>query len=365
VRDAVGRLIPAHVARAKREAIELSSRLIKGHGPTSQLTVDALFRLFEREVLPGHSPRHRTETERQLELWRTFLGPRFVVSRFGLREWNAFIRQRREGEIDARGQRVHDPKRRKPVGTRSVAKSLKVLRQALRFAASFRVPTGGFLLDSDPTRGLPIPSQANPKRPVADSERFQHLLEVADQVGMYDPDRHRTRSYLRELLILAEGTGRRIGAILALRWSDWEPDARPYGVLHWRAEHDKVGRDWATPVTREVQAALERLRKERLALGDGLILAAPGDADRAVTRHAVTSWLRRAEHLAGLEHLPGGAWHAFRRAWASKRKHLSVKDVAYAGGWKDTSTLLRCYQQPDPETIEQVVFGGRRLRMVR
>ena len=84
-----------------------------------------------------------------------------------------------------------------------------------------------------------------------------------------------------------------------------------------------------------------------------------------MTRYAATSWLRRAEWLAGLEHMPGGAWHAFRRAWASKRKHLSVTDVAHAGGWKDTATLLRCYQHPDPDTIEQVVLGGRELRMVR
>lgn len=365
VRDAAGKLIPAHISRAKREATELSSRLIQGEGPATQLTADALFRLFEREILPGHSPRHRAETERQLELWRTFLGPRFVVARLGLREWNALIRQRSEGEIDARGERVEDPEHRQPVGARSVARSLKVLRGACRFAARYRVPTGGFLLESDPTRGLPIPSEPNPKRPVADSERFGCLLEVADQVGMYGADGRRTRSYLRELLILAEGTGRRIGAILALRWSDWEPGEEPYGVLRWRAEHDKIGRDWATPVTQEVRRALERFRKERPALGDALIFAAPGKPGRSVTRYAATSWLRRAEWLAGLEHMPGGAWHAFRRAWASKRKHLSVTDVAYAGGWKDTATLLRCYQHPDPETIELVVLGAQHLRMVR
>ena len=76
-------------------------------------------------------------------------------------------------------------------------------------------------------------------------------------------------------------------------------------------------------------------------------------------------WLHVAERLAGLEPLKGGVWHPFRRAWATKRKHLSLKDVAYAGGWKDTSTLLRCYQQPDPETIEEVVLGSRVLNLAR
>jgi hypothetical protein len=32
-----------------------------------------------------------------------------------------------------------------------------------------------------------------------------------------------------------------------------------------------------------------------------------------------------------------------------------VKDVAAAGGWKDISTLIDCYQQPDDDTRRAVV----------
>jgi hypothetical protein len=32
-----------------------------------------------------------------------------------------------------------------------------------------------------------------------------------------------------------------------------------------------------------------------------------------------------------------------------------VKDVAAAGGWKDVTTLLECYQQPDADTLREVV----------
>ena len=76
-------------------------------------------------------------------------------------------------------------------------------------------------------------------------------------------------------------------------------------------------------------------------------------------------WLKKAEKLAGIEHVEGFGWHSFRRMWATKRKHLSLKDVAAAGGWKDTQTLQRCYQHADPETLEAVVLEGRRLRMTR
>ncbi len=63
--------------------------------------------------------------------------------------------------------------------------------------------------------------------------------------------------------------------------------------------------------------------------------------------------------MAEIEHVKGFGWHSFRRMWASKRKHLSVKDVAAAGGWTDTATLERCYQHADPHTLEEVVLVRR------
>ena len=45
----------------------------------------------------------------------------------------------------------------------------------------------------------------------------------------------------------------------------------------------------------------------------------------------------------------GILWHAFRRLWATERKTMPVKDVAAAGGWKDITTLIDCYGQPDEE----------------
>lgn len=44
----------------------------------------------------------------------------------------------------------------------------------------------------------------------------------------------------------------------------------------------------------------------------------------------------------------------FRRVWATERKDLPLKDVAAAGGWRDTTTLLR-YQQPDEATLRRVI----------
>lgn len=58
----------------------------------------------------------------------------------------------------------------------------------------------------------------------------------------------------------------------------------------------------------------------------------------------------------------GGLFHPYRRAWATARKGMSIKDVAAAGGWKSEAVLLRHYQQPDDETMLAVILGGAELR---
>src|SRR6266566_16103 len=77
-----------------------------------------------------------------------------------------------------------------------------------------------------------------------------------------------------------------------------------------------------------------------------------------VTRHLAAYWLKEAFERGKITKPKGGLWHMFRRAWATERKDLPLKDVAAAGGWRDTSTLLR-YQQPDDETLRAVVEFDR------
>jgi integrase len=196
-------------------------------------------------------------------------------------------------------------------------------------------------------------------------ERFRSLLKVADKVLVrvgYGKKATWVSSPLRELLILAEGTGRRIGAIVQLLWSDWLPDRGSYGAIRWRADSDKIGREWIAPVTPEVREALERWRRESPGVGDAPIFPEPNEPTRCLSPCLAAKWLRKAESMAGLEHQKGGLWHQFRRKWAMERKGFELSDVAYAGGWKETATLLGVYQKPDPETLERVVLQRRKLR---
>ncbi len=56
-----------------------------------------------------------------------------------------------------------------------------------------------------------------------------------------------------------------------------------------------------------------------------------------------------------MEKQKGSLWHAYRRKWATERKHLPDVDVAAAGGWSDTATLKLAYQQADEATMFRVV----------
>ena len=70
----------------------------------------------------------------------------------------------------------------------------------------------------------------------------------------------------------------------------------------------------------------------------------------------------KAEKLAEIPKQDGSLWHACRRKWATERKHLPDVDVAAAGGWKETTSLKRCYQQSAEATMLDVVLGGGELR---
>jgi hypothetical protein len=132
--------------------------------------------------------------------------------------------------------------------------------------------------------------------------------------------------------------------------------------IRWPGETDKEGREWWAPITVTVRAALDRVLRERPGLGAAYLFPSPTDPAQPITKDRASTWLIEAEALAELPKLEGGIWHPYRRKWATVRKHLPLTDVAAAGGWKSTETLLRCYQQPDEATMLRVVLGGGELR---
>jgi integrase len=162
-------------------------------------------------------------------------------------------------------------------------------------------------------------------------------------------------------LVLAEATGRRLGSVRQLRWEDIGFSS---GTIRWRAEADKKRREWVVPVPRSLLDELRGFQKRLGAVGGGWLFAAERNPEVPMDRHLFDKWLSIAEELAGLPKLEGGLWHPYRRKWATERKGHSLRDVAAAGGWQDVETLLKCYQQPDNETLLAVMSEERKLREV-
>ncbi|MBI4502917.1 MAG: tyrosine-type recombinase/integrase [Gemmatimonadetes bacterium] len=323
------------------------------------------------------------DDHRRAELWTRVLGAHTDVRRLSSAVWQRFIEDRRAGAIDARGERVplegqvigehpDGTVRRRPRRTvlaRAVEADCEWLVGVLAWAVNWR-DQGAYLLTENPARGLPIPRETQPRRPLATQDRFEALRAVSDQVQMeirWKGRRQRQRSYLRELLDLANGTGRRIGAICQLRSDDLRLDVKPHGAIRWPADTDKMGAAWFAPINAEVRRALDRIAVERLtgawAEADSpFLFPSPQRPGKPVSKDLAAAWLEEAETLAKLDHLPRGGFHMFRRKWATDRKALPVTDVAAAGGWKTPSIVTDIYQQADAETLQRVVDNDREGR---
>ncbi len=218
---------------------------------------------------------------------------------------------------------------------------------------------------ANPVRRYDIPTELNPMRPVASQDRYEATRAVSDEINMemrVNGRREGQRSYLSELLDIINGTGRRISAVCSLTFDDLKLHEGPSGSICWPADTDKMGHESTVPISPPVRAALDGVLAKRPGIGAAPLFPSPGDPTRLITRHLVDKWLRKAEKLAGLEPLKGSLWHAYRRKWATERKHPPGADVAAAGGWANGLTLLKVYQQPDPETMLKVVLGGGELR---
>ncbi len=246
----------------------------------------------------------------------------------------------------------------KPVRARSPQADLKLLSAALKWAMTIRVGTGR-LLTFNPLHGVRIISERNPKRPVSTWERFQKTREamraLAEQAST--ADERMTWVRIELLVVLLEATGRRIGSIRQLRWEDLDLQR---GEIHWRAEADKKGKEWFTPVGESLMGELKAFRRTLGALS-GWIFPAPDDPTQPIDIDTLKVLMLKAEQEAKLPKLDGGLFHPFRRKWATERKHLPLKDVAEAGGWKSPQVILTSYQHADRDTMLAVMNEPTKL----
>jgi integrase len=306
-----------------------------------KLTLSALFDMYM--VSAAHRAKKvptQREDEALLQRIVAFLGPERDVKSLSLSDVERYEAARRSGSNG-----------RRPVRPRTIGKELVALRTMLNWATREKGPTGEALLERNPLKGMRPPVEKNPLRPVETHDRYVRLMQIAAEVDWRLP----------LALALAESTGQRIGSIMSVRRGDVDLDRLPYGRILFRAENQKTGFEHWVPLSEECRQHLLAHLRRIPAEADAWLFPAERNARDAVSVWVISTSLRRAYQRAGLETLRGGLWHPWRRKWATERKDMPLRDVAAAGGWRDPTTLLKCYQQPDEETMRRVVLEAPKL----
>lgn len=333
--------------RAKQQADEVATRLGKPDAPSpTELTLGELFDIYLREVTPQKSEGKQAHDRRAIALLSDCFGRKRKVRSLSARDIGYYVRERACGRLRPPGG-YH----RGPVGNRVIEYDLRFLHAVLNWATVAGDGRGGVLLERNTLKGVPLPKEESPERPILRQEEYEALLAVAPRV-----------SWQYELaLILANETGHRINALARLRWSDID---LVHGRIRWRAENDKIGFEHVTILSPAAVAALEKIRACEPAIGDAWVFPSPTDPSQPCSRHLFRDWWQRGEKLAGLSPVAPRGYHSLRRKFATELKHEPLKDVCYLGGWKDAQTVLKCYQQPDEGTMRAVLDRRSVLRAV-
>ena len=348
---------------ADRMTVQLRDGEVETEIVARKLTLEDVFLQYSEHRTPLKSDCTQRDDERRVELFLRVLGKTREPAAVTRSDWERFIKARSSGAIDPRGQPVPSAHRR-PVRNRTVEADLGWLKAVFAWAMNWQLENGRYVLAENPVRGFSLPKERNPRRAVATQDRFEAIRAVSDHVTMEDVtsgSRKWRRSYLSELLDIANGTGRRISAICQLRYEDLLLAEGAYGSIRWPAEADKMGFETTVPIGPDVRGAIDRVLAERPGIGRVFLFPSPLVPGAPLRYELAGEWLVKAESLAGVEKQDGALWHAYRRKWATERKHLPDVDVAAAGGWRSVRTL-DLYQRPDANNLLRVVLEAGELR---
>ena len=304
------------------------------------LTLGGLFDIYGEEVTPTKGWKARRHDRAAMGMFLGFFGRDRHPATLSRRDWDGFIRARREGRVGASGR---------PVSDRTVEYDLKLLIAVFNWASKSRDEHGCLLLEANPLRGLKTPREKNPTRVVLSEGEYQALFRASREMDWR----------FHVALVLAHETGHRIGAIRHLRWTDIDLEA---GVIRWRAEHEKTGYEHRTPVTDEALTVLGEARRKTLGSGDAPVLPAPRNPAKCVSAERVRIWWNKGQRLAGLEPKRGRGWHSLRRKFASDLMNQPLKVLCQLGGWKTPHTVLECYQRADAGQLRKALDSRRRDR---
>ena len=229
-------------------------------------------------------------------------GPQRDVAGIRLEDVDAFKARRREDGI------AHSQVRRQ----------IGFLRQLLNWAegrelvSRNRLRAYRYVIPKDEREALP-----------AEYARAE-LLRIAAELAA--PRHWRARG----VITLCGTLGARINAVLHLRWEDVDLDAV---TVTWQAAWDKLGDTRTQPLTPMAKAALIEAHGQRHET-EPWVFWAVRVKGRPYHYNSVAHHLGEAEKRAGVEHIPGRAFHGLRRMVVG-----DIGDLRDAGAWVGQKSL--------------------------
>ncbi len=344
---------------AERLGRELLAELVRGTPVrrTEVVTLGELWERYRREATSflDNAERSQSDASSRADILLGHFDEGHDVRALTAHDVETYTAKRLAGGIATRSGRTTGP-----VRARSAQADLVLLQSMLHWATTVRTQDGHRWLKENPLRGVRRIREQDPQRPIATWDRYIRTRRAMQELReSAETEQERFRWLKIELaLVLADATGRRIGSIRQLRWEDFDFQR---STVRWRAEADKKRREAIVPLPDNLLAEIKDFQRQLGTVG-GWVFVRESDGTQPMDRHLFNKWLRLAEKKAGVAKLKGGLWHPYRRKWATERKHLPLKDVAAAGGWKDTDTLLTCYQLPDNDTLLAVMSVEHKVR---
>jgi integrase len=325
-------------AAGKAAADSLAAELRKtGRVRLADVTLKQLFDSYEREVTPSKGVSAQSHDRRARRLFEACWGDA-VVKDLDRRDWDRFIRLRRAGNLRAPG----DSRPAIGVRNRVIEQDLRFLLAVCNWAERVRLD-GRPLLERNPFKGLPVPTERNPDRPIVSDEELSKLRQAAKQLG---PE-------VELYLTLVQETGHRCSAVGLLRWSDIDLES---GQIAWREDRGNKGFEHTAPLSETATEALRATRRAIPRIGDGWVFPSPTDPSQPIRRDLLRDWWQKLERLSGIDRVPGRGWHSLRRKFATDLKGIPMSDLQALGGWRDHNTILKCYIRPDEATMRKALI---------
>jgi integrase len=322
----------------RRQADDLAAQLAGVSGaPRQRMSLAQLFSAYLQEKSPNKAAGTRSHDRRALGLIQQVIGAGKDPLELTHRDAEAYVKARKH-----MGDRRQGRRNGQALGSRGIEQDVKLFQAVLNWAVS------ASWLDHNPLRGFRLKATTSPKRPSITHEEYQALVAVSEAIS----------PTFALALVLAHETGHRVGALTKLRWSDIDLCR---GVIRWRSETDKIRHEHETPISPTLAPASEAAWAARPEEADGWVLPSPRNPAAPASRHLMRQWWERAERRAGLRHKDGRGWHCLRRKFATDLKGIPLVDLSNLGGWRDTQTILKCYQQADESTMRAALASRSAL----